>query len=260
MNNQNTISGLLDKLEEVFANYENTLTPDNHAQKELLSESFKIMEPLYGCGMALFDPNEGAFYSYLPARKNAFPYPAIQVGQKISSASWVSLTHTEDIVFILKMLLAAFEFLNRLPSKRKKEFSFVYPHRIQNNKGGYDCYIHKINVVLNDKTGKPWLILKKSASCTTVMPSVNSNRYRLISIEPADSFRKSKLMPKDEYIMLTNREKDVVREVNTGKVCSEVAETLFLSESTVRKHFSNINQKIGFKSTVHSCLYASKLE
>lgn len=259
MNNQNTISGLLDKLEEVFANYENTLTSDNHAQKQLLSESFVILEHVAECGMALFEPNEGAFYSYLPACKNAFPYPAIQVGQKINSASWVSLTHHEDIVFILKMLLTAFMFLERLPKRQKKEFSFAYPHRIQNKKGGYDCYIHKLNVVLNDKAGKPWLILKKSALCTTVVPSANSMRYRLISMEPADLFRKSKLLPKDEYIMLTSREKDVIREVNTGKVCIQVAETLFLSEKTVRKHFRNINRKIGLKSTNHSCLYAAQL-
>lgn len=258
MNNQNSISSLLEELEEVFANYENTLTPDQHAQKELLSKSLGILAPITDYGMALFESNEGTFYSYQPACKNAFPYPAIQVGQKINSASWVSLTHHEDIVFILKMLLTAFRFLNRLPQKRKKEFSFAYPHRMQNKKGGYDCYIHKLNVVLNDKAGKPWLILQKSSRCT-VIPSDNSMRYRLISMEPADLFRKSKLLPKDEYIMLTSREKDVIREVNTGKVCSQVAETLFLSEKTVRKHFRNINRKIGLKSTNHSCLYAAQL-
>jgi DNA-binding NarL/FixJ family response regulator len=92
------------------------------------------------------------------------------------------------------------------------------------------------------------------------VPSANSNIYRLVSIEPASLFRKSKLMPKDEYILFTSREKDVIREVNTGKVCSQVAGALFLSEKTIRKHFRNINQKTGLKSTNLSCLYASKLE
>ncbi len=47
---------------------------------------------------------------------------------------------------------------------------------------------------------------------------------------------------------LTGREIDVLREYMTGKTRTEIAEALFISESTVKNHISSIFSKLGVKS------------
>ena len=47
---------------------------------------------------------------------------------------------------------------------------------------------------------------------------------------------------------LTGRELDVLREYVSGKSRTEIGEALFISESTVKNHISNIFSKLGVKS------------
>ena len=50
----------------------------------------------------------------------------------------------------------------------------------------------------------------------------------------------------DKYI-LTKREKEVFKMLVTNKTTKEIAETLNISEKTVRNHISNAMQKLGVK-------------
>ena len=50
----------------------------------------------------------------------------------------------------------------------------------------------------------------------------------------------------DKYI-LTTREKEVFKLLVTNKTTKEIAETLNISEKTVRNHISNAMQKLGVK-------------
>ncbi|MCR5205261.1 MAG: LuxR C-terminal-related transcriptional regulator [Lachnospiraceae bacterium] len=47
---------------------------------------------------------------------------------------------------------------------------------------------------------------------------------------------------------LTDREADVLREYLSGKNRTEISQTLFISESTVKNHISNIFSKLGVKN------------
>ncbi|MBR6366010.1 MAG: hypothetical protein IKS10_07940 [Lachnospiraceae bacterium] len=47
---------------------------------------------------------------------------------------------------------------------------------------------------------------------------------------------------------LTEREIDVLREYLSGKTRAQIGKTLFISESTVKNHISNIFAKIGVKN------------
>ena len=47
---------------------------------------------------------------------------------------------------------------------------------------------------------------------------------------------------------LTSREMDVLKEYLSGKTRTEISETLFISESTVKNHISSIFSKLGVKS------------
>lgn len=57
---------------------------------------------------------------------------------------------------------------------------------------------------------------------------------------------------------LTPREIDVLREVAKGKSNKEIAEELYMSESTVKTHISHIFQKLNIKTRSEAILYAVK--
>ena len=48
-------------------------------------------------------------------------------------------------------------------------------------------------------------------------------------------------------------------EVNSEKSCVEIATLFFNSPTTIYKHFSNINRKMGLSTTRQSCAYAHRI-
>lgn len=64
---------------------------------------------------------------------------------------------------------------------------------------------------------------------------------------------------KDDYLNdLTPREEDVLRELGKGLSNMEIAENLFISENTVKKHVSNILLKLNFNHRTEAALFANQ--
>ena len=64
---------------------------------------------------------------------------------------------------------------------------------------------------------------------------------------------------KDDYLNdLTPREEDVLRELGKGLSNMEIAENLFISENTVKKHVSNILLKLNFSHRTEAALFANQ--
>ena len=55
-----------------------------------------------------------------------------------------------------------------------------------------------------------------------------------------------------ERCELTKREVEILREIYSGKTNTQIAETLFISESTVKAHIYNIFRKMKVKSRVEA--------
>lgn len=56
---------------------------------------------------------------------------------------------------------------------------------------------------------------------------------------------------------LTKREQEVLKEVSKGLNNKEIADNLFISEFTVKKHISNIFQKLNFRNRQEAIIYTS---
>ncbi len=58
---------------------------------------------------------------------------------------------------------------------------------------------------------------------------------------------------------LTERETEVLRHLARGKSNKEIANSLFISETTVKTHVKNIMQKLGVPSRTQAALYAARI-
>ncbi|EHQ89365.1 response regulator [Desulfosporosinus youngiae] len=56
--------------------------------------------------------------------------------------------------------------------------------------------------------------------------------------------------------MLTPREREVLRALGVGLTNKDIAQQLFISESTVKKHVSQVLAKLGFSRRTQAALYA----
>ena len=58
---------------------------------------------------------------------------------------------------------------------------------------------------------------------------------------------------------LTKREQEVLKEMSKGLNNKEIADNLFITESTVKKHISNIFSKLDFRNRQEAILYTSTI-
>ena len=104
-----------------------------------------------------------------------------------------------------------------------------------------DVLINAIKVVRN---GEAWI---DPATTASILSAVS----RSTRPKPAD--------PEAEKIAaLTNREKEVVALVGEGFKNKEIADRLFISDTTVRHHLTSIFDKLGVSDRVELLIYAYK--
>ncbi len=149
MHNQILITSLLKELEEAFLQYKITTVPEIDRKKEILSESFGLLAPVQGMDFSILDLSSGSFSSVNPQYKYLLECPAIVPNKKISGAPWITLTHPNDLAFILSLAIASLHFLNWLPTNRMKDFSLSYQHRLKGANGRYHCFFISYKVLIS---------------------------------------------------------------------------------------------------------------
>ena len=258
MNQQQEIAQLQDELEELFVHNTVTPDPDIEEKKLILSKSYGLEQHIANCSKSLFELSTGHFYSHHSIYDELLGHSVIEAEEKLYSARWIALTHPDDVTFILRLIKSSIQFIHTLTDREVKKFCLSYVHRIKNVRGQYDCFIVSYRIVLNNESGKPELVVINHKLCET-MPLKNKNLFRLIHVNPTDLFKKSKLFKDVGYIMFTKMEMVIVREVNKGKSCKEIASEQHISDTTITKHWRNINSKTGIKVTKQACLFAKQL-
>jgi DNA-binding NarL/FixJ family response regulator len=110
------------------------------------------------------------------------------------------------------------------------------------------------------RAGAVGYVLKKVGT-TELIRALEAARAGQASLDPAVTRRLLSMVregagPADPFHVLTGRELVVLNELAQGKSNRDIAETLVLSEKTVRNHISTILDKLNVENRVEAATYA----
>lgn len=158
--------------------------------------------------------------------------------------------HPDDIDFVIKAeaFLTRFFFEN-VGREKLLKYKISYSHRCRIKSGEYVLYNHQaLMLTMDDKGG-----YGKSLNIHTRIDHLsNFNTYKisLIGLNGEPSFMNLDLDEENkESKEFSKREIDIIKLIGSGLNNKEIAEKLFISPLTVKKHRNNILNKSDSKNT-----------
>lgn len=158
--------------------------------------------------------------------------------------------HPEDIDFVIKAeaFLTKF-FYENVGREKLLTYKISYSHRCRMENGEYALFNHQALMLTMDDNGG----YGKSLNIHTRIDHLsNFNTYKisLIGLNGEPSFMNLSLDEKnDEAAEFSKREIDIIKLIGEGLNNNEIADKLFISPLTVKKHRNNILAKSNSKNT-----------
>ncbi|WP_316633061.1 LuxR C-terminal-related transcriptional regulator [uncultured Flavobacterium sp.] len=159
--------------------------------------------------------------------------------------------HPDDIDFVVKAeaFLTKF-FYENIGSEKLLNYKISYCHRCRLENGEYVLFNHQALMLTMDDNGG----YGKSLNIHTRIDHLsNFNTYKisLIGLKGEPSFMNLSLDDNNkEFTEFSKREIDIIKLLANGFNNNEIAEKLFISPLTVKKHRNNILTKSNSKNTV----------
>lgn len=158
--------------------------------------------------------------------------------------------HPDDIEFVAKAEAIATDFFyQKVGYEKMLSYKTSYSFRFRIENGEYALFNHQsLMLTLDEKGG-----LGKSLNIHTRidhLSSVNTYKVSFIGLNGEPSFMNIGLDGADQDLKkFSKREMDILKLLGNGLTNTEIAEKLFISVLTVKKHRSNILTKSGSKNT-----------
>nr|WP_315153372.1 LuxR C-terminal-related transcriptional regulator [uncultured Flavobacterium sp.] len=159
--------------------------------------------------------------------------------------------HPEDVEFVIKAeaFLTKF-FLENVGREKLLTYKISYCHRARLENGEYVLFNHQALMLTMDDSGG----YGKSLNIHTRidhLSNFNSYKISLIGLNGEPSFMNLSLDEENQDLReFSKREIDIIKLLGNGFNNNEIAEKLFISPLTVKKHRTNILTKSDSKNTV----------
>lgn len=159
--------------------------------------------------------------------------------------------HPEDIEFVVKAEGFLTKFFDEKVGREKLlNYKISYSHRCRLANGNYALFNHQALMLTMDENGG----YGKSLNIHTRidhLSTLNTYTISLIGLNGEPSFFNLRLDNENkEQTEFSKREMDIIKLIGNGLSNSEIAEKLFISPLTVKKHRNNILSKSESKNTV----------
>lgn len=165
--------------------------------------------------------------------------------------------HPEDLVEKRMLEYEFFKFVDTLPGEEKVNYKATCRIRITNREGEYIVIDNSVQILKPSPAGKIWLIL-----CCYDLSSDQSYHGginpRIINNHSGDILELS-LSDKRNQI-LTEREKEILILIKSGKPSKQIADILNISIHTVNRHRQNIIEKLSVGNSVEAVMAATSMK
>jgi DNA-binding CsgD family transcriptional regulator len=176
-------------------------------------------------------------------------YHASELFEK-GMAFTLGLMHPDDLLILSPVFERVTSLAKQISVTDRRYFRFNYSLRFKSPTGYRLLYQQNIPLAYND-SGLPHLVIALVSNITDY--AKNNGVHYSVSVhvpgQPARQLLTSRLENKNNP--LTLRESEIVLHLANGMDTSEIAEKLFISEGTVRKHRQYILNKTAAKNSIH---------
>lgn len=165
--------------------------------------------------------------------------------------------HPEDLVEKRMLEYEFFKMADSLPAEDKKSYKATCRIRMKDRSGAYRLIENSTQVIGLSPAGKIWLILccydlsTATTAADGISPCiVNNNTGDILHL----SFNEGRQQ------LLTPREKEILRLVQTGKASKQIAAQLGISVNTVNRHRQNIIEKLSVGNSIEAVSAATAMK
>ncbi|WP_214226693.1 LuxR C-terminal-related transcriptional regulator [Pedobacter sp. B4-66] len=166
--------------------------------------------------------------------------------------------HPDDIGFVIRAedFLTKF-FLEKVSREKLMRYKISYNYRVRLKNGSYVLFNHQALMLTLDEIGG----FGKSLIINTRIDHLGSTpnyKVSLIGLQGEPSFMNLSIDENAEVLIsFSKREIEIIKSIAAGLSSGEIADKLFIAESTVKKHRKNILAKAECKNTaqlVKTCI------
>jgi DNA-binding CsgD family transcriptional regulator len=164
----------------------------------------------------------------------------------------------EDLMMLLEINEKGFEFYFNLPAERRPKGYISYDFRIRFKGGDTVLINHKLTPLILNEEGNLWISLCLVTLSTAQRPG---NMFILMQDEGIkyDYSFITKRFSKSDRVQLTRMEKKVLQFLALGFETPQIAETICVSNNTIKFHKRNIFKKLGAKNS-NEAVYLSIMQ
>lgn len=197
--------------------------------------------------LAIIDHSDLTYKYVSPTAKDFTGYTAEEYIEK--GLNFI-LSKSDDLVLLRPVFETVAAIVMSLPREDRMHFHLFYNVSFKKADGKkISIYQQCIPLALNDQ-GYPYLMLMVVSDITEFKKDKSLN-YRATLNLPGQPIKILLSGSTGETInLLTEREKEIVAHLAGGMNAIEIADKLFISEGTVRKHRQNMLEKTGTKKTI----------
>ena len=159
--------------------------------------------------------------------------------------------HPEDMSNKYLQELRFYHYIKQLPKQEQNNHFLMSKLRMKNTSGNYRTMLHRMFYVTSPSNNLTWLALclyNLSIDSHLNCFVINSVTGECIELEKQDYSH-----------VLSEREKEILRLIGTGKPSKEIADLLFISKNTVSRHRQNILSKLQVKNSTEAYRIAKEL-
>lgn len=162
----------------------------------------------------------------------------------------------KDQDLLLKINTVGFDFYEKIPLEQRKSHTISYDYHLKNQEGKIFLINQKLTPLFLTDDGKIW----KAICIISLSNEQNSGNIKIYKKGENKIFNydlKGDFWKTEEKIILSNREKEVLRFSIRGFTINEIAENIFVSPDTVKFHRRKLFDKIEVANISEAIVYAT---